>query len=162
MRIDVGRAAVATIALAEVGALIGVSLAWLYLVGRTLLWEGALDLKALLGAGVWAMWVGLPLGALAAPLLGLTVLRRTPLKRALGLPTAGALLGLAASALFHHGAALPIPGLTLLLLVLGLLVGVLMAIGYTRLMRHTILLVPRSVGITSFGKTRRQNQPPRR
>jgi hypothetical protein len=127
MRIHPGRAVAATIALAEGGGLVGALLAWLYLVGRTLLWEGPFDMNGLLGAGLWAILVGLPLGALAVPLLGLTILRRTPLKRALGLPAAGALSGLVAGAALHRGTALPVPVLTMVLLGVGTLLGAIVA-----------------------------------
>ncbi len=49
--------------------------------------------------------MGAPAGAVALPVLGLTVLRRVPLGRALGLPVLGAAPGLAAAALLAPGPA---------------------------------------------------------
>ena len=128
MTVEPRRAALVAVALAEVGAVIGATTAWSYLVGRTLLWDGPLGAQALLGAGVWALLVGAPLGAVLAPLLGLTVLRRAPLRRALGLPALGALVGLAVGALASGArATAPILPIAEFSWGLGLLVGVMVA-----------------------------------
>jgi hypothetical protein len=56
--------------------------------------------------------VGAPVGAIALPLLGLTMLRRAPLGRALGLSLAGALVGLLLAALLvPAGGVWPVPAL---------------------------------------------------
>ncbi len=135
MRVHPGRAALAAVGLAEVGAVVGALVAWLFVVGWALLpdWlsppgvavsPGALR-NALLGAAVWAGLVGAPAGALALPLLGLTVLRRVPLGRAVGLPALGALLGLALSVRLSPGpsAGLAVPASVPALATLGLLAG---------------------------------------
>ena len=112
MRIHLGRAALVTIALAELGAVVGTGACWLFLTGWALSRYGPLPSNAMLGALVWAGMVGAPAGAVALPLLGLTFLRKQPLSRALGFPVLGALLGLTAAVMFVRGPALwPVPWL---------------------------------------------------
>lgn len=94
-----GRTAVAVVALAEPGALGGAAACWLAFVGIMLAHPGGggsllPDPQALLGTLLLAVIVGAPAGAVALPVLGLTILRHTPLHRALGFPFVGALLGI--------------------------------------------------------------------
>jgi hypothetical protein len=128
MRIHLGRAALAAVVLAELGAITGALLCWLFFAGWAFLSYGPLDRNALLSIALWAMMVGLPLGAVAAPALGFSVLRRTPLGRALGFPIAGALLGLATAAVFSPGPALlPLSALVPALAAGGLALGAVIA-----------------------------------
>ena len=127
MRLHLGRTALTAIILAEIGAGLGALLAWGYLVGRTWVWEAPVTGQGLLGAALWALSVGVPLGGLLAPTLGLTVLRRAPLWRVLTFPAVGAMAGLALGAWWHRGSALPVPPLISLLLAGGLVAGVVLA-----------------------------------
>jgi hypothetical protein len=132
MRIHPGRAALAALALAELGAVAGAGLAWAFLVGWLLLRYGAPTLAGLAtasaGAALWALFLGAPAGAVLLPLLGFTVLRRVPLGRALGYALGGALAGLlAAAALVPRGPMWPVPALLPALALAGILSGVVAA-----------------------------------
>src|SRR5689334_18465163 len=109
MQLYLGRIAFTAIILAEFGALLGTLLAWCYLIGRTWVWEASVAGQGLLGAAMWALFIGFPLGGFLAPMLGLTVLRRAPLWRVLTFPSVGAATGLALGAWWPRGAALPVP-----------------------------------------------------
>lgn len=58
MRIHSDRAALAVAALAELGAVLGALLCWLFLLGRTLLWDGPLGANELLGGAIAAILIG--------------------------------------------------------------------------------------------------------
>ena len=129
MRVNAGRTGVAITLLAEVGALLGALAGWLYLVGSAMLWDTVPKGNALLGAAVWAALFAAPVGAVTLPLLGLTLLRRTPIGRSIGYFACGLLCGVVlAIALSAHAPSPPavapfVPGLALT----GVLVGALLA-----------------------------------
>lgn len=97
MRIHLGKAGLALVGLAEVGAVVGAGLAWCYLVAHSRLVGGAWPLTEP-GAVLWALVFGAPVGAVVLPLLAATVLRRVPIGRAVGLTAAGTACGLAVAA----------------------------------------------------------------
>jgi hypothetical protein len=128
MRIHPGRTALAFVALAEIGAVTGALLCWLLLCGWLFLTYGSLPRAALGPALLWAMMAGVPLGAVALPILGLGLMRRTPLGRALGYPFLGALLGVLAGAALSPGPATArVPLLVPALVAAGVALGVAVA-----------------------------------
>ena len=139
MRVHPGRLALATAALAALGAVAGAALCWTFLAAYVLLTHGAPAAgglpQALLGSALWATAVGGPAGAVSLPLLGLTVLRRVPLGHALGGAGVGALAALLLAALLvPSGAVWPVPLLVPALGLGGLLAGACSArIAATRL-----------------------------
>jgi hypothetical protein len=130
MRIRPAQAAFAAAALAEVGAVAGTLVCALFFTG----WAafsygfGTLQRNDLLGIALWALLVGVPFGAIATPLLGLSVLRRAPLWRAILLPVVGAFVGLAIGATFSpRPAMLPVPALVVSFAAGGLIAGSIVA-----------------------------------
>jgi hypothetical protein len=130
MRVHPGRATVAAVALAEVGSVAGACVCWLFFTGWAVLsyGYGTLGRNDLLGITVWALLVGVPVGALATPLLAFSLMRRTAIWRALVFPGAGALLGLAIGVRISAGLAmLPVPPLAVALATSGVVAGSLAA-----------------------------------
>jgi len=126
MRVHPGRALFMTVALAESGAVIGACLCWLGFTSWALMVHGTgvLTPSSLVGITMWALVVGAPLGALAAPLMGLSVLRRAPLWRVLLVPVVGALAGLTLGLLLSPGVArLPLRPLAIVLAAGGMVAG---------------------------------------
>ena len=129
MRVYAGRTGVAVALLAEIGAVLGAVAGWLYLVGSTVLWDRLPTGNALLGALLWAGIFAAPGGAVLLPLLGLTLLRRTPIGRSVAYLTVGLVCGVVlAIALSAHAPSPPavapfVPGLA----VAGVLGGALIA-----------------------------------
>jgi hypothetical protein len=134
MRVHAGRTGVAIALLAEIGAVVGAFGGWLYLVGSTVLWDGLPTGNGLLGAALWAGLFAAPVGAVTLPLLGLTILRRTPIGRSVAYYTLGLLIGVAVAALLSPHAPTPpavaplVPGLALA----GALAGALVARRHAR------------------------------
>lgn len=133
MRVHLGRATLVTVALAELGAIVGASLCSAFLIAWMLLHRHGgygivIDRGTLLGMVMWGALVGAPLGAVALPVVGLTVLRRTPLGRALAFPLGGMFAGLTVATIAVTGPAMwPVPPLVPAFAVMGLLTGVLFA-----------------------------------
>jgi uncharacterized membrane protein len=132
MAVHPGRLALVVLALAEIGALVGALVCAVFLLSWAVLVAGTPPLhvlgQVLAGTLVWAGMVGAPVGAVALPLLGLTVLRRVPLGRALALPFVGALAGvLVAALLLPAGAVWPVPALVPALGFSGLFAGAVAA-----------------------------------
>jgi hypothetical protein len=103
MALDKSRSVVATAILVELGALVGSALGWLFLVGHTVLWEGPLWVgpsggNNILGALFAGVLFGAPFGALTVTTLGMTVLRRVPIRRALRSLCFAGLIGIGVSA----------------------------------------------------------------
>jgi hypothetical protein len=130
MRIRPARAVFAAAALAEVGAVAGTLVCWLFFTGWAVFsyGYGTLRRNDLLGIALWAFVVGIPFGAITTPLLALSVLRRAPLWRVLVLPAVGAFVGLVIGATFSpRPAVLPVPALVVSLAAGGLIAGSLVA-----------------------------------
>lgn len=144
MSLHLGKTALSAVILAEIGALTGAFLAWLFLVSWVLIHHGDLPRSEFLTTAFWAGMIGAPIGTLTLPLVGLTVLRKTPLRRALGLPLLGAGLGVLVAALSVHGPALyPLPTIVSALVGGGFLTGVLAArIGVQRLVSRRTPQLP--------------------
>ena len=107
MQIHVRRAALAVVTLVEVGVIAGTALVWAFMNGWALTAYGPLDANSELGLLLMSVMIGGSVGAVAIPLLLFTLLRRTPLGRAVGLPLLGALLGLVTAAVVS-----PFPAIT--------------------------------------------------
>jgi hypothetical protein len=133
MRTHLGRAIVVTVALVELGARAGASVACLFLTLWALVHGHGVPhrmpgVQELLSMLLWGVVVGAPLGGVALPVVGLTVLRRTPLGRAVAFPLAGMLVGFVIAALVIGETALwPLPLLVPALALVGLLAGVAIA-----------------------------------
>ena len=110
--------------LAEAGALAGTLLVWAFLSGWALAAYGAPPANTQLGLLLLGAMIGGTTGAVAMPVLSFSLLRRTPLGRALGFPLVGALLGLVAAAvLTPFPATTPISALVPMFGLVGLLLG---------------------------------------
>lgn len=150
MRFHLGKTALAIISLVELGACAGALLCWAFIAGWAVIRFGAFGGQKLLGTFIWAGLVGGPVGAIALPLLGMTVLRKTPLSRALGYPFLGSLLGVVAASVFVTGPRmLPVPMLVPALGFGGLFLGVAAArAGPAGMLLQSVRRLHQSLGLS--------------